>query len=83
MKTVNAYLDEQWNQPGLTEFYLMQICQKICQILSQKPERIHIEDFKLGFDTSKKSKVQETLFDKREKAHQRFLDRKAALSKVM
>lgn len=75
-------MDEKWNSPGLTEYYLMQICQKVCQILSQKPEQIKIEDFKLPFSTAKKTKVQQTVAEKREQAHQRFLDRKAALEKM-
>ncbi len=78
---MNAYLDEQWNNPGLTEYYLMQICQKVCQILSQKPNEITIEQFKLPFAKASKT-PQATLADKRAQAHERFLARKASLEKV-
>lgn len=78
VKTVTTYLDDQWNNPGLNEYYLMQICQKICQILSQKPASITIDQFKLPFAKASKA-PQATVAEKRAQARQRFLDRKAAL----
>lgn len=50
------WLDEQWNTPGLTEQYLMQIAAEVRRVMAKKPSSIKLKHFKLSF---KRQKVQQ------------------------
>ena len=43
------WLDEEWNRPEPSDYYLMQIAAEIRRVLSKKPRHIKMEDFKLEF----------------------------------
>jgi hypothetical protein len=45
----NAWFDEKWNQPSLTDFYLMAIACEVRRVLSKHPGRIKLKDFLLRF----------------------------------
>ncbi len=45
-----AWLDEEeWEHPNPTQYYLMQIAQEVCRVISKKPEKIKLEHFKMQF----------------------------------
>ena len=47
------WLNEQWNRPDLTDMYLMQVACEVRRVLSQKPNDIKLEHFRLKFETGK------------------------------
>jgi len=44
-----AWLNEQWNHPSLSDHYLMQIAAEVRRVLSRKPNEIKLEHFNLKF----------------------------------
>ena len=41
------WLDDQWDNPTLTDYYLMSVAQSIWQVNSDNPNRIKLNSFKL------------------------------------
>lgn len=50
-KLWHAYLEDEWNQPSRTDYYLMRIALEVARKLATHPERIQLKDFKLDFTT--------------------------------
>ena len=46
-----AWLQEQWNEPSRTDWYLMQVACEIVRGRVKKPRSIGLKDFKLPFKT--------------------------------
>jgi hypothetical protein len=45
------YLDEQWNEPKLSDFYLMQIACEVRRVLAKNREAIQLKHFFLKFNS--------------------------------
>lgn len=52
-RTWISWLDEQWDQPTLSDYYCMQIAAEVRRVLSNKPNSIKLEDFKMKFSKPK------------------------------
>lgn len=52
-KAWQVWLDNQWNDPNLTHYYLMQIAAEVRRVLSKKPRDILLSHFKLLFTREK------------------------------
>ena len=46
-RTWSAWLDEQWNEPDRTDYYLMQVAGYVSHVLSKKSWKL--DDFKINF----------------------------------
>ena len=44
-----AWLEENLNDPERSDFYLMQIAQEVRRVLSKKPNKIKLKDFRIKF----------------------------------
>jgi len=44
------YLDEQWNEPKLSDFYLMQIACEVRRVLARNRNAIQLKHFLLKFN---------------------------------
>ena len=53
-----AYLEDQWNEPTLTDFYLMEIAAEVRRVLSKKPNDIRIGQFLLKFGKGSQAQQQ-------------------------
>lgn len=42
------WLDDQWDEPSLTDYYLMSVAQSIWQVHSENPSSIKLNSFKLN-----------------------------------
>lgn len=51
-----AYFEEEWKQPQLRDYYLMQIAQEVRRVLSKNPNRVKMEDFKIQFQEAVEQK---------------------------
>lgn len=49
----DAWLDWQWDRPGLTEHYLMQAAWVAAQANAKNPRRLKMEQFRLRFGAEK------------------------------
>lgn len=56
-RTTTAWMDEQWNRPGLTEHYLMMVGKEVRGILAKDPNSIKLDHLKLTFDRDGVKKV--------------------------
>lgn len=52
-RTWIAWLDAQWNEPSLSDYYAMQIAAEVRRVLSKKPNDIKLDDFKMKFKKPK------------------------------
>lgn len=50
------WLDEQWNNPGLTEQYLMQVAAEVRRVLAKDAKSIRLGHFKLKFTRKEATK---------------------------
>jgi len=46
---MTAWFRNKWNEPSLTDQYLMRIAQRIQQVLADNPKKITMEDQKIDF----------------------------------
>lgn len=44
-----AYFEEEWKEPTLSDYYLMQIAQEVRRVLSKNPNNVKLEDFQIKF----------------------------------
>lgn len=60
-----SWLDDQWNEPTRSDYYLMQIAQKVVGVLAKQPE---LDTLKIPFEVAGKkkkiSKEQATIWSK-------------------
>lgn len=61
-----GWLDDQWNRPDTTQWYLMQIARQVACVLASKPELVTLEMFKIPFvtrtpDTDEQERVAQAL----------------------
>ena len=54
-RTWIEWLDSQWNEPSLTDHYLMQIATEVRRVLSKNPNDIKLDDFKIEFSKPKRA----------------------------
>ncbi len=50
-----VHLDDLEKEPSLHDWYLMQIAQEVCRVLSKRPNSIRLQQFKLKFEKKKKT----------------------------
>jgi len=51
------YFKEQYKEPSLTDYYLMQLTAEVRRLLSKNPNKVKMTDFEIKFqDTDKPSK---------------------------
>lgn len=46
-----AWLDEQWNRPARSDYYLMRVAQRVQQVLSRSPNSVGIDDQRVRFES--------------------------------
>ncbi len=51
-RTWNAWLDQQWNKPTLTDHYLMEVGAEVRRGWVKDPHKVKIEDMRLTFHDS-------------------------------
>lgn len=44
-----AWIEENWNDPDRSDYYLMQIAQEIRKVMSKKPKNIKLDHLKIKF----------------------------------
>lgn len=55
-RTRLAWIEMQWNEPDKTDHYLMQIAQRVQQVLSEQPNKITLEQQEIPFVMKKVEK---------------------------
>lgn len=58
------WLDDNYNKPSLSDYYMMQIAAEVRRVLSKNPDKIKLKDFLLSFDTSDKKEKGKKKVDK-------------------
>ena len=48
-----AWIDAQWEQPSLTDYYLMRVAQRVQQVLAKNPGQIGLEHQQVKFERKK------------------------------
>lgn len=60
-----AYFEDEWKEPTLSDYYLMQIAQEVRRVLSKNPNAVKLEDFKIKFqDANAEQKKYDPEFSK-------------------
>ncbi len=54
--TWEHWLQEEWNSPTRSDYYLMQLTQRVMQILRKNPNQVKLEDQKIPFSFGAKKK---------------------------
>jgi len=53
-RTWMIWLEEQWNEPSRTDYYLMQIAREVATVLMKNSDTVKVGQFKLPFEIKPK-----------------------------
>jgi len=67
------WINQQYDVPNRSDYYLMQIAQQVARVLSKEPKRIKLSDFKLKFGLFEKQKNKKTIEEEKKKASKHML----------